>query len=70
MNFVEALRQGNWIRRRSWAYWLCVKDNEISKYISRVTRDDLIAEDWTVYGYTEDSSSDDSMTRFSLLELE
>ncbi len=69
MDFVSAVKKAVWIRRRIWADWICVKDGELSKYLQKVTREDLLADDWTAYEY-EEQPVDDSSIRFMLLELE
>jgi hypothetical protein len=68
VNFLDAARQGKWIRRRGTTKVLCISERATNFY--SIHRSDLLAEDWEIVGVAEPEVLDDSQRRFALLELD
>lgn len=67
VTFLDAVKQGKWIRRRGTTKVLCISENPTNFY--SISRSDLMAEDWEIGVGGEIEKMDDSQKRFSLLEL-
>ena len=68
VTFLEAARQGRWIRRRGRSKVICVSENPTNLY--NMVRSDFLADDWELATDREPDRSDDAAKRFSLMELD
>jgi hypothetical protein len=81
VSFTEAIRKSVWVRRRGWSGWVLVSPKNVQ--IERLTRTDLLANDWEAHHSQEGleehnreplpetkEEEDETSTRFGLLEFD
>lgn len=65
VSIVEAAKVSVWVRRSGRPRWTLVAGTREMK----ISREDLLADDWEPYRWVEPDDRDVSEVRFSLLEL-